>query len=348
VGLRWRAETRRGKKRESSTGQGAWGQQSQPSEAALTLRGPRHRIGVRSRGQPFLTARPPGVRRAGLQQLRALPALVPRAPERVKRGGEKRRKKTEGWERAARSGAVCTGLDVSSACLSLLHKSFCQQESQTAEHAAHTHARTDAHAASAAHACTAPSDNASQSHPSSSTSCPFPPLLRISRGAFRAAMAPPASGTPRAQPSGRAALLPRLLPPCMSWLGSQPWASRVGANLVSQGHQLAGTKAWEWACAGVWLLSWAGKKTAPSPGCSLFRMNLPKCCPWGSAGTDLFSGALSPRLLTVLLKSPLSWFWWSSFSPLGSHPASLGSELGTEGLARAASAGAGRELLPLS
>lgn len=45
-----------------------------------------------------------------------------------------RERKTECWERAARSGAVCTGLDVSSACLFLLHEQLCQKESQAAEH----------------------------------------------------------------------------------------------------------------------------------------------------------------------------------------------------------------------
>lgn len=84
--------------------------------------------------QPFLVVRLPGFHGIWLQQLLGLPAQVPRAPEGVKRGEEKQRKKNRVLERAARSGAVCTGLDVSSACLLLLHKRFCQKESQAAEH----------------------------------------------------------------------------------------------------------------------------------------------------------------------------------------------------------------------
>lgn len=66
-------------------------------------------------------------------------------------------------------------------------------------------------------------------------------------------------------------------------------------------------------------------------------------------GQTLRSGALSPCLLTALLKMSLILVLVvpGSLSPVRSHPASLGSELGTKGLARAAGAAVGGELLPL-
>lgn len=122
-------------------GRGLGGSRVSPGRQPHALGGPGHPIGVPSQGQPFLTAGPLGIRGVWLQQLPGLPVLVPWVPEGVKRREEKQRKKTEGWERAARSGAVCTGSVVSSACLFLLHKHFCQNESQAAEHAVHTHTR---------------------------------------------------------------------------------------------------------------------------------------------------------------------------------------------------------------
>lgn len=211
--------------------------------------------------------------------------LVPQAPEGVKRGEEKQRKKTEHWERAARSGAVCTGLDASSACLFLPHKHFCQNESQTAEHTAHTHTCCFCR---------------SRMHSPILKCFPVAPflfhLLPVSpRVTSRPGTPPssdgwwPCSGLGDSQsPSERQDWSPASPAPTLPVLagltalgepdGNKPRVPRPPARCA------AGAKAWERACAGVWLLSWAGKKTAPSSGCSLFPMDGPQALPVGLRG----------------------------------------------------------------
>ena len=349
---------RRGKKRESSAGRGARWWQSQPRETAPCPGGARLPIGVPSQGQPFLAARPLGVRGVWLQQLPGLPALVPWAAEGVKRGEEKRRKKTERWERAAPSGAVCTGLDVSSACLFLLRKHFCQGESQTAEHTAHTHTHTHTRCFCRSHM-----------HSPILKCFPVAPflfhLLPSSPCVTNRTGTPPSSdgwwpcaslGESRS-PAERQGCSPACLPPpCLSWQGWQPWASRMGANLVSQGHQPAvplGPRPGNGHVLGFGCFPGLERKHPPPQDALCFPWTVPKCCLWGSEGPDpalrctqsLSSHCAAKMPLILVLAVPRL---RASMSPLRSHPASLGSELGTKGLTRAAGAGASRELLPLS
>lgn len=165
-----------------------------------------------------------------------------------------------------------------------------------------------------------------------------------------------ALGTPGAQPSRRAALLPRLSPPCLSRLGLQPWASRMGANLVSQGHQpavLLGPRPGNGHVLGFGCFPGLERKHPLPRDALCFPWTVPERCPWGSEGPDPALGctqslsshcAAKMSLILVLAVPRLC----ASLSPLRSHPASRGSELGTNGLARAAAVGAGGELLPLS
>lgn len=233
---------------------------------------------------------------------------VLRVPEGVKRGEEEQRKKAEGWESAARSGAVCTGLDVSSACLFLLHKHFCQNESQAAEHAAHTHTAAAHHA---------------QLWPRVLPTL-LPPAYSMGTPLGNESWGPPEPGLVL---TGLSAL--------SKPDGSKPHVPRPPACCA------AGAKAWEWACAGVWLLSWAGKKTPPSLGCSLFPMDRPKPCPWGSKGTDPVLGCTQSP--SVLLKCPLS-----CWSPGCVHPSLLSGPIlsGDKGLCRAAGAGSSGSCSP--
>lgn len=99
----------------------------------------------------------------------------------------------------------------------------------------------------------------------------------------------PASGTPRAHPSGRTGLLPLLLPPCLSLPGSQPWASRMGTNLVSQGHQpavLLGPRPGNGHVLGFGCFPGLERKQPLPRDALCFPWTVLKPCPWGSEGPN--------------------------------------------------------------
>ena len=125
---------------------------------------------------------------------------------------------------------------------------------------------------------------------------------------------------------------------------------------MSQGHQPAvplGPRPGNGHVLGFGCFPGLERKHPPPWDALCFPWTIPKCCPWGSEGPDpalrctqsLSSHCAAKMPLILVLVVPRL---CASMSPLRSHPASLGSELGTKGLTRAAGAGASRELLPLS
>lgn len=184
-----------------------------------------------------------------LQQLPGLPAQVPRAPEGVKRGEEKQRKKNKsvGREQLGQ-GLFALAWMCPRHVYSYRKSGFARRRARLLS----TH---------------------TQPHPK----CLGTPLSSNGWWPSPGLRAPRSPGKQR----GCSPALPGLAG--LSALGSDregPHVPRPPACCA------AGAKAWEWACAGIWLLSWSGKKTLPSPGCSLFPMDRPERCPWGSEGPN--------------------------------------------------------------